>query len=152
MNNHIWHETFYYVKTKKSAKRLPPVSVELVTSCHSSLMFDAFDSFIFTARKRSCGKVMFLQVSVILSTGGGTCMVAPGGVCDCSRGACMVASGGNAWLLLGGVCMVAPGGACVVAPRGMCMACTTGDGDMINERAVRILLECILVCFWFFFT
>ena len=26
---------------------------------------------IFTARKRSCGKVMFLQVSVILLTGGG---------------------------------------------------------------------------------
>ena len=28
-----------------------------------------FKMFVFTARKRSCGKVMFLQASVILSTG-----------------------------------------------------------------------------------
>ena len=27
----------------------------------------------FTVRKRSCGKVMFLHLSVILSTGGGVC-------------------------------------------------------------------------------
>ena len=47
----------------------------------------------------------------------GACMVA-GGMCGC-RGACMVA-GGHVWL---------PGGR-----------------DMVNERAVRILLECILVC------
>ena len=30
--------------------------------------------YIFTARKRSCGKVMFSQPSVILSTGGGVCL------------------------------------------------------------------------------
>ena len=77
---------------------------------------------------------MFLQVSVILSTGGhawllqeghvwlllGVCMVAPrGGVHDCSggacmaapRGACVVALGGHAWLLLGGHAWVLPGGA-----------------------------------------
>ena len=47
-------------------------------------------------------KVMFLQVSVILSMGGhawllgGVCMVALG-VCGCSQG------GGHAWLLLGGM-------------------------------------------------
>ena len=35
-------------------------------------------NYIFTARKRSCGKVMFLQVSVILFTGGGGS--GPGGV------------------------------------------------------------------------
>ena len=52
-------------------------------------------------------KVMFLQVSVILSTGG-ACMVAP-------VGACVVAPGG------GGACVVAPGGGvCVVAPGGWC--------------------------------
>ena len=48
--------------------------------------------------------------------------------------------------------MVAPGeGACVVAPRGV-HGCsgggrawdTTRYGDTVNERAVRILLECIL--------
>ena len=76
-------------------------------------------------------KVMFLQVSVILSTGGGhawllgghawllwgACVVALGGMHGCSGGACVVAPGGHAWLLprgcawlLQGVCMVAPGG------------------------------------------
>ena len=49
-------------------------------------------------------KVMFLQVSVILSTGGGACVVAPGGACVVARGACMVAPGGHAWLLWGGGC------------------------------------------------
>ena len=87
-------------------------------------------------------KVMFLQVSVILSTGGGhawllwegVCMFAPGGVCGCSggmhgcsRGGCGC-SGGHAWLLPGGVCGCSQGGmhgcswgggqACMVAPSG----------------------------------
>ena len=87
----------------------------------------------------------------------GACMVALGGVHGCY--------GGHVWLLQGGACMVAPGGACVVAMGGMC-GCSGGCmgaagghvwllwgdvwdmmkyGDMINERAVRILLECILV-------
>ena len=75
-------------------------------------------------------KVMFLQVSVILSTGG-ACVVAPGG--------CMVApaGGGHAWLLQGGMrgcsggggmhgCSRGVGGAwllqgaCMVAPGGVC--------------------------------
>ena len=73
-------------------------------------------------------KVMFLQVSVILSTGGGACVVAPGGhvwllgggggwvIRGClggrgTVGSCGVAPGGqgHAWLLRG-ACMVAPGG------------------------------------------
>ena len=71
-------------------------------------------------------KVMFLHVSVILSTGG-ACMVAPGGgVCGCSagvrgcsggmhccsggvhgcsRGGMCGCSGGHAWLLPGGACV-----------------------------------------------
>ena len=97
-----------------------------------------------------------------------------GGVCGCSGGPCMVAPGGHTWLLwgvcmvapwgcvcgclgvhgcseghawlLGGVCMVALGGACVVALRGHAWD-TTRYGDTVNERAVRILLECILVIF-----
>ena len=64
-------------------------------------------------------------------------MVAPGG-----WGACVVAMGG-CMVALGGACMVAPRGACVVAPRGAWD--TMRYGDTINERAVRILLECILV-------
>ena len=146
------------------------------------------------------GKVIFLQVSVILSTQGvcvvalgggvcgcswggmhgcsggvghawllwGACMAAlggmhgcSGGVCGCSGGACVVAPGGacviargHAWLLPGG-CVVA-WGVCMVAPRGACMVVLGGHawdstryGDKINERAVHILLECILVTFFF---
>ena len=49
-------------------------------------------------------KVIFLQVSVILSTGGGVCMVAPGGTW-LFRGGCIhgCSSRGHAWLLLGGM-------------------------------------------------
>ena len=108
---------------------------------------------------------------------GGVCMVAlgeawllQGGMCGCSRG--------HVWLLWG-ACMVAPG-ACMVAPRGACMValggcawllggmhgCSQGGcvwllpgghawdmrryGDTVNEQAVRILLECILVTDVFF--
>ena len=63
-------------------------------------------------------------------------MVTPGGH-GCSGGACVVALGG---------------GVCVVAPRGDVHGCSGGCawdmmryGDTINEQAVRILLECILV-------
>ena len=191
------------------------------------------------------GKVIFLHQFVILFTGGGACVVAPGGRAWCMhgcvgggwllQGVCMVAPGGHAWLwggmygcsrggmcgcsgggmghawLLWGVCMVVGGcawllrsmhvwllqggvygcrgvvtrGGCawlllggawllggyVVAPGGACMVawgvhgCSGGHawllpgggrawdtmthGDTVNERAVRILLECILVesCF-----
>ena len=50
------------------------------------------------------------------------------------------------WLLWGGVrgCSL---GACVVAPGGGHAWDTTRYGDTVNERAVRILLECILVIF-----
>ena len=90
-------------------------------------------------------------------------MVAPGGGVVALGG--MVAPGGHVWLLLGGhvvapgkgACVVAPGGACVVAPGGVCMVAprgrawyTTRYGDTINERAVRILLECILVFYYEF--
>ena len=68
---------------------------------------------------------------------GGVCVVAQGGMRDCSwGGACVVALGGCAWLLRG-ACMVAPGGGHAWD--------TTRYGDTVNERAVRILLECILV-------
>ena len=60
------------------------------------------------------GKVIFLHVCVILSTGG----------VRGRRGMCMAA-----------------GGACVVARGGM----RRTRRDTVNERVVRILLECILV-------
>ena len=118
-------------------------------------------------------KVMFLQVSVCPH--GGACVVAPrgghawllqgghawllwGGMRGCSGGACVVtpgeacvvAQGGeHAWLLRG--CVVALGdmrgcsrGHAWLLPGGHAWD-TMRYRDMINERAVRILLECILV-------
>ena len=55
----------------------------------------------------------------------------------------MVAPGGHAWLLLGGM-RGCSWGACMVAPGGHVWDMTR-YGDTINERTVRILLECILV-------
>ena len=71
-------------------------------------------------------------------------MVALGGMHGCSGGASMCGcSGGHAWLL-GGACMVALGGHVWLLREG-CVWDTTRYGDTVNERAVRILLECILV-------
>ena len=111
------------------------------------------DRIIFTARKRSCGKVMFLQVSVILFTGGacsrgGACsqsggVSAPGGRGVWSGG--VPAHGGcllGGCLLLGGVC--SGGGAS--GPGGV----PGGDPPRLLLRAVRILLECILVYYFIF--
>ena len=78
----------------------------------------------------------------------GACMVALG-ACVVARGVCVVALGGHAWFLPG-ACMVFLGGACMVLSRG-CAWFFRGRGvhrirrDTVNERAVRILLECILV-------
>ena len=71
---------------------------------------------------------------------GGACMVALGGMHSCSGGACVVALGGHAWLLWGGMHGCFQGG---------CAWDMTRYGDTINERAVRILLECILVSFYY---
>ena len=94
-------------------------------------------------------KVMFLHLSVSHS-------VHRSGVRGCSWG-------GHAWLLLGGMsgcswggmCSCSWGGVhgccwgvCVVAPGGGHAWDMMRYRETINERAVRILLECILV--WFF--
>ena len=86
-----------------------------------------FQPFIFfTPRKRSLRRLCFYTcLSVILFTGGGRAW----------RGVCMV-----------GVCMA--GGR--VHGRGACMPCHYEIlQDTVNERAVRILLECILVFYSF---
>ena len=57
------------------------------------------------------------------------------------NGACMVAEGG-VWL--GGACMVAGGTAWLLG------GVRRTRRDTVNERAVRILLECILVRVMFF--
>ena len=74
----------------------------------------------------------------------GACMVAPGG-------ACMVAPGGHVWLLWGGMhgcsrgAMHGCSGGCAWLLGGGHASDMTRYGDAINDRAVRILLECILV-------
>ena len=67
-------------------------------------------------------------------------MVAGGGVHGCGRGmrGCEGMCGCGGW----GMCMVV-GGACIVAGGGV----RGIRRNMVNERAVRILLECILVDF-----
>ena len=82
----------------------------------------------------------------MVAQGGGMCMVAPGGACVVARGGMHGCSGGgHAWLLPGGVRGCSGGGMC---------GCSWGRGhvwdmmrygDTVNERAVRILLECILL-------
>ena len=64
----------------------------------------------------------------------GACVVAPGGAW-LLQGTCVIAARGHAWLLLGGHVWLLRGGAWD----------TTRYRDTINEWAVRILLECILV-------
>ena len=143
-------------------------TIKLVTSvfCYDQEIIErmATRASICYRPQRSWGKVIFSQASVILSTGGGACVVA-GGACVVSRGACMIARRhvwllGGVWLP-GGVCMVAGGhvwllggmrccrgwGACMVA-RGCAWLWGGVHGiwrDTFNEWAVRILLECILV-------
>ena len=81
---------------------------------------------------------------------GGMSGCSQGGMHGCSWGVCMVALGG-------GACVVAPGGMCGCSWGGMhgcwggrgCAWDTMRYGDMVNEQAVRILLECILVHYLF---
>ena len=107
------------------------VELFMIALAHLCILF-------FTARKTKFAKVIFLHVCVILSTGGGVCLVARRGVCSCSGWGVCGCSRGRVWLLwgacvvaLGGVCMVAPRvggrGACMLAPRG-CMVCSRGRG------------------------
>ena len=115
---------------------------------------------IITACKRSLRRLCFYRcLSVHM---GGACMVAPGGHAWLSWGVCMVARGvhvffeGHAWFFRGvhgffGGCMVFSGG----QRRswffgGVCMVFWGGmhgffGWDTVNERVVRILLECIFV-------
>ena len=93
-------------------------------------------ALLFLPPAKKFAKVMLLQESVCPQGRGVACVVAPRGHAWLLWGACVVApgggmhgcSGGHAWLLLGGHAWD-----------------TTRYGDTINERAVRILLECILV-------
>ena len=106
---------------------------------------------------------------------GGACMVLFGGACMVLfGGACVVLFGGHAWFYSGGMHGFIRGGVHGFI-RGACMVLFGGHAwfysggmqylggcawffqffriqwDTVNERAVRILLECILVCIVFDF-
>ena len=92
----------------------------------------------------------YVFTGVCLSTGGMGCawLLAGGGVCMVAgRRACMVASWGVCVVVRGCVCgcggVRACQGACVLARGGVHRI----RRDTVNERAVRILLECILVIY-----
>ena len=128
-----------------------------VQACHLDLTIqrstrDRLVSLLVTARKRSCGKVMFFR-SVCLSTGG----LCPGDLCrggeslsggSLSRGSL---SGGDLCpgvSVLGDLC---PGGLCRggLCPGGLCRGVSvtvTPSPVTVEELMVHILLECILVC------
>ena len=103
--------------------------------------------------QRSWGKVMFLQVSVILSTGGGVCVLA-GGACMVTGDMC--GCWGYAWLLGGmhgcqggvhgcwGACVVVGGvcgcrGACMVARGHVWLqgACMVAGGACIGYDEIQ---------------
>ena len=94
---------------------------------------------MFTARKRSCGKVMFLYLSVILFTGGwGVWLWVQGGVCGCGSGVCF-------WVR--GCTHPPPVTHTLVTPPGHPLDTHPPPPLTVNKRVVRNLLECIpVVC------
>ena len=92
-----------------------------------------FEGQFLPPANRVCGKVIFLRVSVILSTGGGRVWLLCGGWGWCGMHGCSRGVGGMHGCLggmsgcSGGVGMVAPGeGACVVAPGAVCVVALGG--------------------------
>ena len=137
-------------------------------------LFRAFQKLPNYRPQTKFAKVMFLQVSVHTGGAwrglfGGACVVLFGGVCVVLfrghawfiRGACVVLFGGACMVLFGGMCGFIGGhvwfysGVCMVYLGGMHGFIRGGcarffqffrmQSDTVNERAVRILLECILV-------
>ena len=69
-----------------------------------------------------------------------------GGMRGC-LGGCVIALGGHAWFYLGSMCGFIRGGMCgfIQGGRVWFFQFFRIQWDMVNERVVRILLECILV-------
>ena len=87
------------------------------------------------------GRRVWLLQGVCMVALGGHAWLLPGGVHGCSGGMCSC-SRGCAWLLRGGHVWLLQGGAWLL--RGHAWDMTT-YGDTVNEQAVCILLECIVV-------
>ena len=96
-----------------------------------------------TTRKRSLRRLCF-YTCLLFCPQGGHAWLLPGKAGGCAwllGGVCVVALGGHVWLLWG-ACVVALGGHAWLPPGG-CVHWIRRD--TVNERAIRILLECILV-------
>ena len=109
---------------------------------------------IFTARKRSLRRLCFYRCLSVHTGGGCAWFYSEEGVCVVLIGGCMVLFGGHVWFYLGGLWFYSRGkcgfiwGACVVLFGGHAwffFHFFRIQWDMVNERVVRILLECILV-------
>ena len=115
---------------------------------------------IFTARKRSLRRLCFYRCLSVHNWGGGACVVFLGGVHGFFQGACIVFARGvcmvffQGWgvgvVFLGGVRGFFWGVRGMHGFSGGVRVFFRGDvrrirRDMVNERAVCILLECILV-------
>ena len=105
---------------------------------------------MFTARKRSCGKVMFLHLSVILFTGGrGVWLCVQGGVCGSGSGVCLWVRGSVHPLVTH--TLVTPPGHQPLDTYIHTHLDTHTPLDIhpppttVNKRVVSIILECILV-------
>ena len=89
----------------------------------------------------------WLLKGVIRGCSGGACVVALGGVHGCSGGACVVLFGGGACFYSGGIRGFIQGGmrGFIQGGHAWFFQFFRIQWDTVNERAVRILLECILV-------
>ena len=146
INRHIWSS-------------LPPTNVVcegyvFTRVCHSA---HRGVCMLFLAGGAS---MLFFRGACMLFFGGHACFF--GGACMLFfQGACMLFSGGHACFFPGGMHAFFWGGMHAFF-RGACVLFSGGhacffwgracffSGDTVNERAVRILLECILVIVYFF--
>ena len=160
--NYYWvHDIFYhslqFVQLAFSIRAVPGCPKRFPLFCVWELINHVVHPLVQRPHMANKGAIFFLlakyeKFKIRITTESTNTYLPPANeVCEgyVFTGVCL-STGGRAWLLRG-VCMVAPGGGlCVVAPRGR--AWLLGGRawffrwDTVNERAVRILLECILVC------
>ena len=109
-----------------------------------SVNFQVYFDYFYRPQ-RSWGKVIFSEACVNNSVHRGACVVAQGGMRGCTGGwGCVwFYLGGHVWFYLGGMHGFIQGGHAWI------FQFFRIQWDTVNERAVCILLECILVEVWF---
>ena len=126
-------QVFLISSIQKSQLLLPPANV----------VCEGYDFTPVCDSVNRGGRAWLLPGACMVAPGGWRAWLLPGGACVIALGVCVVAlGGGHAWLLRGGMCGCSWGGHVWFFPRGGMRRIRR---DTVNERAVRILLECILV-------